>query len=88
MFDTLFSFIDTNPIEEDWFHFIAHVEPLLESPEQFLAEYEKVGIACLDPDEERKKKLDVYIGLSLIGQQGREQLYERLRVIYERHRQE
>ena len=73
-------------MEGDLFQFIAQVEALFESPEQFLSEYQRLSMA--NPGEERQKNLDLYIGLALIGQRGREQMYERLRLIYEKHKRQ
>ena len=83
MFDDLFPFLDTEPMEDDLFQFISQAEALLETPEKFLAEYQRLYISA---DEERRKQLDFTIGLALIGQRGREQMAERLRLIQEKHR--
>ncbi len=84
MLDDLFSFLDTEPMENDVFQFISQVETLLETPEKFLAEYQRLYLAS--PSEERQKQLDFTIGLALIGQRGREQMVERLRLIQEKYR--
>ncbi len=82
MFDAMFSFME--PMEGDLFQFVDQVEALFESPERFLSEYQRLSMA--NPGEERQKNLDLYIGLALIGPHGREQMYERLRLIYEKRK--
>ena len=83
MVDTLFSFIDpiVDPVDENWFIFIAGIESVFETPERFQAEYERISRDSGLTEEEKQKKLDLYIGLSLIGQHGREQMFERLRLM-------
>lgn len=47
MFDDMFSFIEpiVEPTEESLFDFIARVETLFESPEQFITEYDSADAA-------------------------------------------
>ena len=82
MIDDLFPFLDTEPMENDLFEFISQVDALLETPEKFLAEYQRLYIAS--PSEESRKQLDFAIGLALIGQKGREQIAERVRLLQEK----
>jgi hypothetical protein len=90
MFDPLFPFVEPiiePSIEDDLFHFIAQVQALFEHPEQFQSEYQKLKeSASLNLNEEGQKNLDLQIGLALIGQSGREQMAERIRVIYAKYR--
>ncbi len=77
MFNDLFSFIAPlfEPIADpivDPDIFIAQLEDFFESPEQFLAGYQRLSMAS--PSAERQKNLDLYIGMALIGQHGREQM--------------
>jgi hypothetical protein len=91
MFDTLFPFIDSilNSMEDDWFHFIAQVEALFEHPEQFQSEYQKLkASAGIHLSEEGQKLLDMQIGLTLIGQEGRRRMAERIRLIYTKYKLE
>ena len=81
------------PIVEDkanLLHFITQVEILFEhfeQPEQFQAEYQKLKTSVgLNLSEEGQKLLDMQIGLTLIGQQGRERMAERIRVIYAKYK--
>ena len=63
------------PMEDILFLFIAQVEALLDHPEQFPAEYQKLKeSAGIRLSEEGEKLLDMQIGLTLIGQRGRERM--------------
>lgn len=91
MLDPLFSFVDpiVEPIEDEanLFHFIAQVEALFEHPEQFQAAYQKLKESSgITLSEEGQKLLDMQIGLTLIGQQGRERMAERIRIIYAKYK--
>ncbi|HLI87736.1 MAG TPA: hypothetical protein VKV37_03530 [Ktedonobacteraceae bacterium] len=91
MLDPMFSFVEpiVEPIEDEanLFHFIAQVEALFDHPEQFQSEYEKLKeSAGLKLSEEGQKLLDMQIGLTLIGQQGRERMAERIRTIYAKYK--
>jgi hypothetical protein len=93
MFDPMFSFIDpiVEPIEDEdnLFHFITQVEALFEHPAQFQSEYQKLkDSAELKLSEEGQKLLDMQIGLTLIGQKGREQMAQRIRLIYAKYKVE
>lgn len=91
MLDDMFSFVDpiVEPMEDNLFHFIAQVEMLFEHPEQFQSEYQKLKeSAGIKLSEEGQKLLDMQIGLTLIGQRGREQMAERIRLIYARYKME
>ena len=91
MLDDMFPFIDpiVEPIEDEasLFHFIDQVEILFEHPEQFQEEYQKLkASAGFKLSEEGQKLLDMQIGLTLIGQQGRERMAERIRLIYAKYK--
>jgi hypothetical protein len=91
MLDPLFPFVDpiVEPIEDEanLFHFIAQVDALFDHPEQFQSEYQKLKEnASLKLSEEGQKLLDMQIGLTLIGQQGRERMAERVRLIYAKYK--
>ncbi len=91
MLDDMFPFIDpiVSPMEDNLFQFIAQVEVLFEHPEQFQSEYQKLKeTSGIKLSEEGQKLLDMQIGLTLIGQRGREQLAERIRLIYARYKVE
>ena len=91
MLDPMFSFVDpiVEPIEDEanLFHFIAQVETLFDHPERFQSEYQKLKETTnLKLNEEGQKLLDMQIGLTLIGQEGRERMAERIRLIYAKYR--
>jgi hypothetical protein len=61
---------------------IALVEAFFEHPKQFQSEYQPLKENVdIDLNEEDQKILDMQIGLTLIGQKGREQMAERIRLI-------
>jgi len=91
MLDDLFPFVEPiiDPMEDDLFQFIAQVEALFERPEQFASEYQRLKeSAGIKLSEEGQKNLDLCIGLTLIGQRGREQMAERIRLIYDKYKVE
>lgn len=71
MMDNLFTFIDSDMIEDDRFHLFAKVEILFESPEQFITEYESMDAALSSKVKEIIEKQwgkrvadlqDIYVG--------------------------